>query len=210
MSGDLADRAYGVLELRICDYRYSPGARLSADLLSAELGLGRTPVRAALEWLHRDGIIDHEARTGFSVKAPDVADYRDLYSCSRALAIGAFPLPATSFEGLPALPVKMRSITGPAYESATAALLSAIVARLGSRTALEALRRINSRLRFVRRLELSVLRGADAELARLLSVAAAAPGAALKRALDVYHQRRLRALDQLVDAACARALRARH
>jgi hypothetical protein len=183
--------------------------RLSPDALSLDLGIGRTPVRAALEWLHRDGIIDHDAGAGFSVKPPRLDDYRDLYSCSRALVVGAFPLPGATLDELPPFAPGEGVTAGVHYEAAASALLNAIVARLASPTALDALRRVNARLRFVRRLELSVFRGADAELRRLLSLADTAPSGALKRALDAYHQRRLGALNKLVDAACARALRAR-
>jgi DNA-binding GntR family transcriptional regulator len=55
--GSLADRAYRALRDRIVSLELEPGAVLSEEALSADLNIGRTPVRDAIRRLARDGLI---------------------------------------------------------------------------------------------------------------------------------------------------------
>ena len=52
-----AERAYGVLRTRILDGEVPPGTMLGETPLAAELGMSRTPVRAALSRLQDEGWI---------------------------------------------------------------------------------------------------------------------------------------------------------
>lgn len=53
----LTDQAYNRLEERIVTLKLAPGAVLSEQVLSAELGIGRTPIREALQRLAREGLV---------------------------------------------------------------------------------------------------------------------------------------------------------
>jgi DNA-binding GntR family transcriptional regulator len=53
----LTERAYNRLEEMIVTLALDPGAVLSEQALSAELGIGRTPVREALQRLAREGLV---------------------------------------------------------------------------------------------------------------------------------------------------------
>ncbi|NDZ15479.1 GntR family transcriptional regulator [Variovorax sp. WS11] len=50
--------------------RVKPGDRLTELALTTKLGISRTPVRAALAFLHRRGLLDHAPNRGYSLAAP--------------------------------------------------------------------------------------------------------------------------------------------
>src|SRR3990170_3225564 len=53
----LTEQAYYRLEEMIVTLELAPGAILSEQALSSELGIGRTPVREALQRLSREGLV---------------------------------------------------------------------------------------------------------------------------------------------------------
>ena len=63
----LTDRAYVALEEMICTLRLEPGEVLSEGALSETLGIGRTPVREALQRLAREGLVTVLPRRGVLV-----------------------------------------------------------------------------------------------------------------------------------------------
>ena len=67
-----ADRA-GLrrLEEQIVTLKLEPGALLSEQALSAELGIGRTPIREALQRLAREGLVLILPRKGILVSETD-------------------------------------------------------------------------------------------------------------------------------------------
>ena len=63
----LTDRAYVALEEMLCTLRIEPGEVLSEGALSETLGIGRTPVREALQRLAREGLVTVLPRRGVLV-----------------------------------------------------------------------------------------------------------------------------------------------
>ena len=63
----LTDRAYVALEEMLCTLRIEPGVVLSEGTLSETLGIGRTPVREALQRLAREGLVTVLPRRGVLV-----------------------------------------------------------------------------------------------------------------------------------------------
>jgi DNA-binding GntR family transcriptional regulator len=53
----LTEQAYNRLEEMIVTLALAPGAVLAEQMLSAELGIGRTPIREALQRLAREGLV---------------------------------------------------------------------------------------------------------------------------------------------------------
>ena len=53
----LTEQAYNRLEEMVVTLKLAPGAILSEQALSAELGIGRTPIREALQRLAREGLV---------------------------------------------------------------------------------------------------------------------------------------------------------
>lgn len=67
----LTERAYRALEEEIVTLRIQPGTAVSEALLSQRLGLGRTPVREALQRLARERLVQILPRRGIVVSALD-------------------------------------------------------------------------------------------------------------------------------------------
>ena len=63
----LTEQAYGQIEELIVTLRLKPGQVLSEQLLSASLGIGRTPIREALQRLALEGLVTILPRKGILV-----------------------------------------------------------------------------------------------------------------------------------------------
>lgn len=72
-STPLTDRAWRALEEEIVTLKIAPGSIVSEAGLSARLGLGRTPVREALQRLALEGLVQILPRRGIIVSEIDVA-----------------------------------------------------------------------------------------------------------------------------------------
>jgi GntR family transcriptional regulator, vanillate catabolism transcriptional regulator len=83
-------RAASVVEhLRqaLLDGRFTLGSRLNEVALSENLGVSRTPIRAALQMLAGEGLLLHEPNKGFTVRRFSVSDLVSAFEM-RALAEG--------------------------------------------------------------------------------------------------------------------------
>lgn len=65
----------------------APGAKLTVSALSARLGAGATPVRAALKLLEGEGLVEASANRGAWVRALTPQDIRNIYRL-RAAVLG--------------------------------------------------------------------------------------------------------------------------
>lgn len=70
---------YERLRSGIVEGRYAPGARLIEQVIAAELGVSRTPVREALRRLESDGLVVSERNRGVMVRQVTAAEVDDLY-----------------------------------------------------------------------------------------------------------------------------------
>lgn len=68
----LAGKAYEVLEELIVTLQLTPGQVLSEAGLAKQLGIGRTPVREALQQLAREGLVSILPRRGVIVSEINV------------------------------------------------------------------------------------------------------------------------------------------
>ena len=62
-----AENAYEILKQRVVAGAYSPGAQLKEEPIARELGISRTPVRAALKRLVDDGLATADPNRGVRV-----------------------------------------------------------------------------------------------------------------------------------------------
>ncbi len=83
--GSLTDRAYRQLEERIVTLRLAPGEVLSEAALSKQLGIGRTPIREALQRLAREGLVVILPRRGILVAEINVRSQLELLKVRREL-----------------------------------------------------------------------------------------------------------------------------
>jgi len=81
----LSDQAYQILEEKIVTNEFSPGKILSESALALQLGMGRTPVREALQRLGSEGLLQILPQRGILVSDLTVDDYLKLMEARRPL-----------------------------------------------------------------------------------------------------------------------------
>ncbi len=81
----LTDRAYADIEEMIVSLQLAPGSAVSEPELSARLGIGRTPIREALQRLARERLVQILPRRGIIVSPMDVAAQLRLLAVRREL-----------------------------------------------------------------------------------------------------------------------------
>lgn len=70
---------YEELRMRICLLDLAPGSRLNERDLAAEFGISRTPMRAVLQRLEYDRLIESRHGRGTTVTSIDLNGMRDIY-----------------------------------------------------------------------------------------------------------------------------------
>ena len=87
LQGDvtLTDRAYAQIEELIVTLQLPPGTVLSELVLADRLGIGRTPIREALQRLSRDGLVNILPRRGVLVSDIDLRAQLRLLEVRREL-----------------------------------------------------------------------------------------------------------------------------
>ena len=79
------NRAYDELRSRLFSNQYGPGSFLSERQLAAELGMSKTPIKAALERLEMEGFIIVSPQSGIVVCELSQKEIADLYEIRIAL-----------------------------------------------------------------------------------------------------------------------------
>ncbi|MEY3774768.1 MAG: HTH-type transcriptional repressor RspR [Verrucomicrobiota bacterium] len=82
-----SDVAYDFIRKKILNGDYPPGHALMTEVLSAEIGVSRTPVRDALRKLETDGLVVIQPRLGASVKKMYLKEFRELCELRLALEV---------------------------------------------------------------------------------------------------------------------------
>jgi DNA-binding GntR family transcriptional regulator len=90
----LSQRVFIELEAKIVDRSYPPGSHLVEDVVAAELGVSRTPVREAFRLLQRAGWLDLRPHAGAYVRYPTVDEVRDVFELRQTLEQRAAELAA--------------------------------------------------------------------------------------------------------------------
>ncbi len=91
---DQTDRAYQAIREDIAAGRYAPGQRLVEAEIAERAGVSRTPVRQALRWLEREGVVEIEKRRGATMRALTGQQIADLYELRAQLEAFACRLAA--------------------------------------------------------------------------------------------------------------------
>jgi DNA-binding GntR family transcriptional regulator len=93
-NGALSQRVFIELEGRIVDRSYPPGSHLVEEVVAADLGVSRTPVREAFRLLERAGWLDLRPHAGAYVRYPTVDEVRDVFELRQTLEERAAELAA--------------------------------------------------------------------------------------------------------------------
>ena len=89
-----SDRTYALLKQRLIGGSYPPGAQLKEEHVARELHISRTPVRAALKRLVRDGLATSDPGRGVRVAQWTEADIQETYHLRSLLEAYAAELAA--------------------------------------------------------------------------------------------------------------------
>jgi len=81
----LSEQAYGQLRSRIVNLEFAPGDVLREDELREQLGIGRTPIREALQRLEREHFVNVVPRQGIFVTGIDVSELSMLFETRMVL-----------------------------------------------------------------------------------------------------------------------------
>jgi len=76
---DQSERAYEAIREDIATGRSKPGERLVEADIAKRAGVSRTPVRQALRWLEREGVVEIEKRRGARIRELSAEQIADLY-----------------------------------------------------------------------------------------------------------------------------------
>ena len=88
----LADQAYEQIKNNILNLTYPPGMALTEARLAKELGMSRSPVRAAIRMLQADGLIVTDYYRSMTVKKITEQDINEIYQLRELLEGNAFQL----------------------------------------------------------------------------------------------------------------------
>ena len=81
----LKERAYAEIKQRLLSSAFAPGSFLAERQLASQLGMSKTPVRAALERLELEGFITVSPQQGIIVRELSVHEIADQYEIRAAL-----------------------------------------------------------------------------------------------------------------------------
>jgi DNA-binding GntR family transcriptional regulator len=81
----LKDQAYDQLKKRLLNSEYPPGMFLSERSLAEQLGMSKTPIKAALERLEAEGYLSVSPQQGIVVREMSVREIADQYEIRAAL-----------------------------------------------------------------------------------------------------------------------------
>lgn len=87
MAANLRVDIYEQLSFRILSWEYPPSHRLTEEGLCAEFSVSRSPVREALGMLVERGLVDKNARQGYSVRRLDLEEIKESYDVRLVLEI---------------------------------------------------------------------------------------------------------------------------
>jgi len=80
-----AQKAYELIEEMIVSLKLEPGQKISENMLSEWLGIGRTPIREALQKLAYEGTVIITPRSGITISDIDMTDQFRLIEVRRGL-----------------------------------------------------------------------------------------------------------------------------
>ena len=81
----LSERVAEQLRLKITQGEFSPGQRLSEQVLSDSLGISRNTLREVFRMLTKDGLVKHAPNRGVFVAIPSIASIIDIYRVRRLI-----------------------------------------------------------------------------------------------------------------------------
>jgi len=192
-AGATSERVYAGLKSRVLANEFQPGSRLDPTALASDLVSSVTPVRDALHLLTGEKLVDTRVGDGFHVPHVTGSGLEDLYAWNAEVLLGSLRRRVASREE--DTPIHSIHEDVPAQ---TAEIFGSIAAGSANGEHLSATQSLNDRLHGARSVEADLLDDVVGELAAIAAVIDDA--AALRKAIVTYHQRRRRAVPEIVRA----------
>jgi len=199
------ERVYAQLKTAIIDFHIKPNEKLTEAQLSARFKVSRTPAREALQRLAREGLVRPVSREGYFVRAFDLDEVDKDYEVRVALEVLSVELAAPTIrpEVLEALeafwchpPAEFAEIDPDLFVQRDETFHETIAAQSGNPLLFQFLRKINERIRIIRRLDYTepalIRRSFGDHAAVLTEIAARNPEGAAARMRDHIAGSRIR------------------
>lgn len=155
----LNQQAYDQLLDLLLQGKLGPGTQLDELLLSAELGISRTPLRSAINQLARDGLVEYVPYRGNFVRKWSLKEIEDLFQVRIALEMLAVRLaiPKLSNEDIDEIGAILDQVDQtllqedlPAYAEADRRFHRYIIDKTGNRTLIDTLERMSLQIQMIR------------------------------------------------------------
>ena len=211
-------RARRLIVDRLKRYHYPPRTKLTREILSEELGIGVTPIGAALKLIHWEGMITHKRKGGYFVKPPLASDIRGLIWNTESVLSGIIAhveddptwLDHVDLGDLPA-----RDIVTPETDKQYGAFIAdltgnvfSLIARLSASDIIDrTIETMNNRLYFMRSLEWEILGDTSPDISAMIEHLQSGDFANLRTSIVAYHKKRSDNLHRLVELVCLQANR---
>jgi len=157
----LADSVYLGVKQNIFDFRLLPGDRFTESAIAARLHVSRTPVREALYRLEREGYLQVQFRSGWSVRELDFRQFDELYdlrialesACVQTVCARAEPPDLDDLKSIWLVEPKRRLRDGEQVCALDEAFHAALVASASNREMTRCHQEVTERIRLLRRLD---------------------------------------------------------
>jgi DNA-binding GntR family transcriptional regulator len=197
--GSLVESIYEAIKLEVTSGDLRPGHRVDISDLCARYHVSKSPIRNILNRLVGEGLLEAHAHDGFFRPWLTEQSLRDLYQWSQDILLLALDKAECLVED---------SLVAAKYDDTTEDLthrterfFTGLAERGGNAEYVAAISDINTRLRSVRRRKPATLFDTDTELRGLDTAWNRDDRSSLKAQIELYHQRRLAAIAQIVAAA---------
>ncbi|MEN4904639.1 GntR family transcriptional regulator [Luteimonas sp. TWI1416] len=191
---------YRTLKRALRAGRYAPGEHLDVAALADEYGVSGVPIRAALQRLLGEGLIEDHQREGMHVPLLDESELRQRYEWMQRLTMMACDMHVRPTAPAPSAPAP--DSTNIATQ--TWALFDSIAEAIDLKDMRAAIRLTNDRLAPIRHAKIDLLPNAEADLAELCRLWQQRDLASLKAEMHIYFERR-----KLLASRIVKTLRAR-
>lgn len=190
------DRIYAAVKRKVLEGAWRPGERIEAARLAETLNSSLTPVRAALQRLVGERLVESRPTEGFHRPPVTEVGLKDLYDWNGRIVLSAAQLAWATPSGQRA---EIPDLSGASPGAAAAAVFATLGRRSASASCALTLEGLNDQLHTARRLEPLALEGLEAEIAELARLLGEPDGGGFRQAAAAYHRRRARATPALVE-----------